>query len=182
MTATGGQSSPKIEIHHGIARSRGGSDDDWNLYPLTEYEHAFEHALDYVLFPHAPQFCYQMKGWQLLPKDLQDAVRKEHSRRMSSHNPSRDPKVKQKKKETFEKNGTHNFCTPEGRERNRQRAIKRNKENNSRHNKSPVMRAATLKNNAVRCCCLECGKECSRPGMGMHLRAHDKMNHDCSPK
>ena len=103
MTTTGGQLSPKVEIHHNIPRSRGGSDDDWNLYPLTEYEHAYEHALDYVLFPHAPQFHYQMKGWRLLPKDLQDAVRKEHSRRMTGNQITKGMKCRLGKKFTEEK-------------------------------------------------------------------------------
>jgi hypothetical protein len=70
------------------------------------------------------------------------------------------------------KDGAHNFFTEEGRELNRQRAIQKNKQNNLEHNRSPLMRAVTLANNSVRCCCLECGKECSRPGMGRHLQTH----------
>ena len=70
--------------------------------------------------------------------------------------------------------GTHNFFTEEGRELNRQRAIQRNKQNNLEHNRSPLMKAVTLANNSVRCCCLECRKECSRPGMGRHLQTHSK--------
>jgi hypothetical protein len=165
-------SSLKVELHHGVARSRGGSDEDWNLHPLTEYSHAETHAIDFVLFEIAPDFDFRMEGWPLLPLDLRKAVRKEKSRRMRKNNPSRRPEVKQRKKETFAKNGTHNFQTPEGRERNRQRAVKRNKEGNILHNSSPLMIAVTLANNAVRCCCLTCKKECSRPGMGRHLKTH----------
>jgi hypothetical protein len=160
--------SNKIEIHHSVAKSRGGGDEDWNLITLSIYEHAEEHALNYVLFDQAPLFDCRMKGWKLLPKDLQNAVLLKHS----EQNISKKKEVKQKKKETFARNGTHNFQTLEGRERNRQKAIERNKKNNSLHNRSPVMIAATLANNAVRCCCLVCRKECSRPGMGRHFQTH----------
>lgn len=160
--------SLKVETHHGVARSKGGGDEDWNLHPLSEYDHAETHAIDFVLFEIAPDFDFRMRGWPLLPLNLRKAVRKEKSRRMRENNPSRLPEVKQKKRETFAKNGTHNFRTAE----NRERAVKRNKEKNSLHNRSPLMVAVTLANNAVRCCCLVCKKECSRPGMGRHLKIH----------
>lgn len=69
-----------MEKHHKIARSRLGTDDGWNLEDLSEYEHAYEHALDFVLFPEiAPHFDHRMNGWPLLPIDLQEAVSKAHS-------------------------------------------------------------------------------------------------------
>jgi hypothetical protein len=165
-------SSNKIETHHGIARSRGGSDESWNLHSFSEYEHAETHAIDFVLFETAPDFDFRLKGWPLLPLALRKAVRKEKARRMRENNPSHNPQTLEKKKETFARNGTHNFQTSEGRKRSRQKAIERNKKNNSVHNRSPVMIAATQANNAVRCCCLVCKKECSRPGMGRHLQTH----------
>lgn len=72
-----------MPIHHKIARSRGGSDDDWNLTEWDEYTHAYEHALDFVLFPQAPSFDFRMPGWPLLPEELRLACRKERARRMS---------------------------------------------------------------------------------------------------
>ena len=167
-------SSNKVETHHGVAKSRGGVDEDWNLHPLSEYDHAETHAIDFVLFDIAPDFDFRMKGWRMLPLSLRRAVRKEKARRMRENNPSHNTQTLEKKKETFIRNGTHNFQTLEGREKNRQRAIERNKKNNSLHNRSPLMTASTLANNTVRCCCLTCKKECSRPGMGMHLKTHNK--------
>jgi len=166
-----------MPIHHIIPRSRGGSDDEWNLVEWDEYTHAYEHAMDFVLFEKAPMFHFGMQGWNQLHPDLQAAVRAESSRRLSVDNPSHDPKVLAKKKETFEKRGTHNFCTPEGRKRNSERAAARNRTHNVEHNRSPKMRQVTLENNKVRCCCLICKKECSRPGMGRHLQTHD-TNHE----
>jgi hypothetical protein len=60
--------------HHKIARSRGGTDDEWNLVEMDPYTHAYEHALDYVLFDHAPQFDFRHEAWPLLPDDLKKAV------------------------------------------------------------------------------------------------------------
>jgi len=70
---------------------------------------------------------------------------------------------------------THNFFTDEGRQKNREKCINRNKEKNKLHNKSPLMREVTLLNNSIRCCCIVCHKECSRPGMGMHLKKHERV-------
>jgi hypothetical protein len=109
-----------------------------------------------------------MPGWKLLP----DALCKEVLKKLSQNNISKRPEVKTRKALTFAKNGTHNFCTPEGRERNREKAIKRNKAQNADHNKSELMKAVTARNNSIKCCCLVCGKECSRPAMGMHLKSH----------
>ena len=67
--------------HHGVAKSRGGPDEDWNFIDLDPYTHAYEHALDYVLFDHAPQFDYRHEAWPLLPEDLKTAVRKRHAER-----------------------------------------------------------------------------------------------------
>ena len=72
--------------HHVIAKSRGGPDEDWNFIELDPYTHAYEHALDFVLFEHAPQFHFQQPGWKLLPKDLQEAVKLETSIRKKKLN------------------------------------------------------------------------------------------------
>ena len=66
-------------VHHKIPRSRGGTDDEWNLVEMDPYTHAYEHALDFVLFDHAPKFDYRHEAWPLLPGDLQDAVKKRHA-------------------------------------------------------------------------------------------------------
>ncbi len=79
----------KKHIHHAIPRSRGGTDESWNLVELDPYTHAYEHALDFVLFDHAPMFDFRQQGWKLLPEDLQEVVRTTHSLRMKgSSNPS----------------------------------------------------------------------------------------------
>ncbi len=65
--------------HHKIPKSRGGSDDEWNLVELDPYTHAYEHALDFVLFEHAPKFDFRHEAWPLLPKDLREAVKKRHA-------------------------------------------------------------------------------------------------------
>jgi hypothetical protein len=137
------------ETHHIIARSRGGTDDEFNLRELSVYEHAEQHAIDFVLFEHAPQFDYRMDGWRLLPKDLQDAVKKEQSRRLKEDNPSHYSEVLEKKKKTFELNQSHNFMTPEGRERNRQRMVEMNKELNAQRNKDKKRREATSRRNKL---------------------------------
>ena len=67
--------------HHVIPRSRNGPDDEWNLIELSDYDHAYEHAIDFVLFECAPWFDCRQPGWPLLPNDLSEAVRKEQSRR-----------------------------------------------------------------------------------------------------
>ena len=71
----------RTHTHHKIARSRGGTDDEWNLVEMDPYTHAYEHALDFVLFESAPYFDCRHEGWKLLPNDLQIAVREEQSRR-----------------------------------------------------------------------------------------------------
>lgn len=71
-----------MAIHHKVPQSRGGSDDEWNLEELSPFDHAYEHALDFVLFPEiSPQFDFRQPGWPLLPEDLQLLVRQETSRR-----------------------------------------------------------------------------------------------------
>ena len=62
-------------IHHIIPRSRGGTDDEWNLVELDPYTHAYNHALDFVLFDQAPMFDCRHEAWPSLPLDLQTAVR-----------------------------------------------------------------------------------------------------------
>jgi hypothetical protein len=71
-------------VHHKIPRSRGGTDDEWNLTELDPYTHAYGHALDYVLFEKAPRFDFRQPGWNLLPQDLREAVLKETSKRQSN--------------------------------------------------------------------------------------------------
>jgi len=68
--------------HHSIPRSRNGPDDEWNLVELSDHDHAYEHALDFVLFEQAPVFDCRQPGWLLLPDDLREAVRKELGNRM----------------------------------------------------------------------------------------------------
>jgi hypothetical protein len=75
----------KTFIHHKIPQSRGGGNEDWNLVQLSAYEHAYEHALDFVLFSSSPSFDCRQSGWKLLPKDLQKAVRTEISNRMKGN-------------------------------------------------------------------------------------------------
>ena len=70
-----------MAIHHIIPRSRGGSDDPRNLVEWDDYTHAYEHALDFVLFSRAPMFHFGMPGWKLLCKELQLAVKAEMKNR-----------------------------------------------------------------------------------------------------
>jgi hypothetical protein len=71
----------KTHTHHIVPRSRGGTNHPSNLIELDEYTHAYEHALDYVLFDNAPQFDFRQKGWGLLPSNLRDAVLKRMSQK-----------------------------------------------------------------------------------------------------
>ena len=84
--------------HHKIPKSRGGSDEPWNLVDLSEYDHALGHALDFVLFEEAPWFDARHSGWTLLPEDLREAVLKEMSRRTTIRNSGKslDPATKEK--------------------------------------------------------------------------------------
>jgi hypothetical protein len=86
--------STKTHKHHVIPRSRGGSDHPSNIVELSEYEHAYEHALDFVLFEHSPRFDCRHSSWKLLPEDLQLAVRKELSKRMLSRKISESTREK----------------------------------------------------------------------------------------
>ena len=70
-----------MALHHKVPRSRGGSDEEWNLIELNDYEHAYEHAIDFVLFEISPFFDCRQPGWKLLPEDLRATVRAEMSRR-----------------------------------------------------------------------------------------------------
>ena len=49
----------RTHTHHKIPVSRGGTGDEWNLVEVDPYTHAYEHALDFVLFDHAPKFDYR---------------------------------------------------------------------------------------------------------------------------
>jgi hypothetical protein len=80
--------------HHSIPKSRGGVDEDWNLVELDPYTHAYEHALDFVLFEHSPRFDFRHEAWPLLPLDLQAAVRLEASKRQSERTVSGETRNK----------------------------------------------------------------------------------------
>lgn len=82
--------------HHKIPKSRGGTDDEWNLIEIDPYTHAYEHALDFVLFDHAPHFDFRQEGWPLLPSDLQEVVLIRHSEWMSENNPMYKQEAKDK--------------------------------------------------------------------------------------
>ena len=68
--------------HHVVPKSRGGTDDLWNLTEVDPYTHAYEHALDFVLFDSSPRFDFRHEAWPLLPQELREVVLKETSRRM----------------------------------------------------------------------------------------------------
>ena len=80
--------------HHKIAKSRGGTNEDWNLVELDPYEHAYEHALDFALFEHSPMFDCRHDAWPLLPEDLREAVRAELSHRMNNRTLSEETRQK----------------------------------------------------------------------------------------
>jgi hypothetical protein len=80
--------------HHSIPRSRGGTDECWNLVEVDPYTHAYEHALDFVLFEHAPIFDCRHEAWPLLPEELREAVRRELSVRMSNRVMSEETRTK----------------------------------------------------------------------------------------
>jgi hypothetical protein len=80
--------------HHSIPKSRGGTDEDWNLVELDPYTHAYEHALDFVLFEHSPRFDFRHEAWPLLPESLKEAVRRELSARMSDRVVSEETRTK----------------------------------------------------------------------------------------
>lgn len=67
--------------HHIVPRSRGGPDKEWNFVEVDPYTHAYEHALDFILFEHAPYFDCRHESWKDLPASLQLAVREEQSKR-----------------------------------------------------------------------------------------------------
>lgn len=80
--------------HHKVPTSRGGADEEWNFEDLSDYDHTFTHALDFVLFESAPRFDFRLPAWPLLPTDLQEAVLAETSRRMSERVVSEETKQK----------------------------------------------------------------------------------------
>jgi hypothetical protein len=67
-----------IENHHPVPRSRGGTDD--YTVALDSYDHAWGHAVDFVLFDHAPRFDFRLTAWPLLPDDLKRVVLEKTSR------------------------------------------------------------------------------------------------------
>ena len=66
--------------HHIVPRSKGGPDEEWNFVELDPYAHAYEHALDFVLFDHAPMFDFRHEAWPLLPELLREAVLEKRSK------------------------------------------------------------------------------------------------------
>jgi hypothetical protein len=82
-------------VHHRIHKSRGGTDEEWNLLKTNPYDHAYDHALDFVLFEKASQFDFRHVAWPLLPEDLRQAVLKETSLRVSSRPVSKETRQKQ---------------------------------------------------------------------------------------
>lgn len=83
-----------IHKHHSIPRSRGGADAEWNLVELDPYTHAYDHALDFVLFENAPRFDFRHEAWPLLPEILKEAVLAETSKRMSERQVSEQTRQK----------------------------------------------------------------------------------------
>lgn len=75
-----------MQLHHVIAKSRGGTDEIWNLVEKTDYDHTYDHAVDFVLFEIAPAFDFRLPAWGLLPDDLRQAVLNEKSRRTTLNN------------------------------------------------------------------------------------------------
>ena len=63
--------------HHIIPKSKGGTDDYIEL--KSPYDHAYDHALDFVLFDNSPRFDFRHEAWPLLPEDLRKAVLTKHA-------------------------------------------------------------------------------------------------------
>ena len=63
---------------------------------MDPYTHAYEQALDFVLFDHAPHFDFRHQAWPLLPVDLQEAVLSRHSEWLSENNPMYKQEAKDK--------------------------------------------------------------------------------------
>jgi hypothetical protein len=63
----------KTQVHHVVPRSRGGTDEYVEV--KSEYDHAYDHAVDFLVFDKAPVFDCRHVAWPLLPEDLQIAVR-----------------------------------------------------------------------------------------------------------
>jgi hypothetical protein len=61
---------------------------------VDPYAHAYDHALDFVLFEQAPVFDCRHDAWPLLPEGLREAVRKELSNRMSNRVIAEETKLK----------------------------------------------------------------------------------------
>ena len=102
----------KTHRHHNIAKSRGGPDEEWNVSFPSPYDHAYGHALDFVLFPEAPWFDCRHEAWSLLPTDLKEAVRKEMSRRTAEKN------------RKLAEEGNHPVTSPNGLRAQRERVIR----------------------------------------------------------
>jgi hypothetical protein len=82
--------------HHIVPASKGGPDEEWNFVSLSPYDHAYEHALDFVLFDNAPHFDFRHQAWPLLPADLQEAVLSRHSEWLSDNNPMHKQEARDK--------------------------------------------------------------------------------------
>ena len=113
-----------MQKHHIIAKSRGGTDDVWNLIDLSDEAHARQHAIDFVLFPSAPMFHFGMPGWVLLDKELQDAVKAEMKNRDTGLHKLHREKLPDGRSKAGEENvrKMHKEKTKDGRSKNAYRA------------------------------------------------------------
>ena len=82
--------------HHIIPKSRGGTDEDWNILEIDEISHAYEHALDFVLFDHSPRFDFRHVGWPFLPNELQNLVKEKHAKLFKEQMTGRESPIKGK--------------------------------------------------------------------------------------
>jgi hypothetical protein len=80
--------------HHVIPISRGGSNEQDNIVFLSPYDHALHHALDFL--EGGPEFDFRHEAWPLLPKELQDRVKKERGNRLKLNHPMDYPGARQK--------------------------------------------------------------------------------------
>ena len=151
--------------HHIVARSRGGGEDEWNLIELSPYDHAYEHALDFVLFEHAPRFDFRHEAWGLLPEKLRSAVLEKTSEKMIGANnqifgTTRPERTRAKISATRKLRGCGKGNT--NAKGNRYSLTEQQKENRRR--------AANARPDVI---CPECGRKCKgKAGLARHLPTH----------
>jgi hypothetical protein len=127
---------------------------------MSPYDHAYGHALDFVLFDHAPRFDFRHEAWGLLPKDLQEAVREKTSQWMANRNGPLSETAKRKISETRRAKGCgignqhargNSYSLTDEQKENRRRA---------------ALARPTLE-------CPVCGRECKgAAGLANHLKSH----------